>query len=63
MTNKKYLIKYFGMIVFLFTFSAMSYAAEIIFLDTSSTASQASSTQKFSFSQRMHDLTDFASYK
>ncbi|MFH1061840.1 MAG: hypothetical protein V1747_03010 [Candidatus Omnitrophota bacterium] len=63
MTNKKPYIKCFGIIFFLFIFSAMSYAAEIIFLDAASSESQTSGLNQFSFSQRLHDLTDFASYK
>ncbi len=62
MTIRKLCINCFGVLVLLLMFSAVSFAAEIIFLDASSADSQ-SSTKQFSFSQRMHDLTDFASYK
>jgi len=52
-----------GLLVILSVFSAVSHAAEIVFLDTTETSSRDLSSQKFSFSQRMHDLMDFASYK
>lgn len=47
----------------LLSFSKVAYSAEIIFLDAGSAETGSLTKKQFSFSQRVHDLLDFASYK